>query len=363
MKVVIVDSYFSVVDVELQRALEGAGLDTWIISSDLRHIQYRGGNIKFDGSNYKHVTIRSYESPILGLNLYFPFPIHMGLIETLKTMNADIVHTSEHVSAPSFWCNFNKKNWKTVLIERAGSWEGIMPKFRIHEYLAKKFIFPNVDMFAALSTYAADTLRSFGIRKEITITPNPVDIGKFSIITPWNERKNVILYVGRLSKIRVVDYMIRAIPIARKKIPDIELWLVGDGEDRNYYMSLASGKDYIKFLGNRSRSELPHLYNQAKGFVMLSKIKATGIGLAAEEAMASGVPIIGSNGIPFDEEKAIYYFTGDLEIDRIAEDMVRCIHEGDSYAKKARYVAETNYSHRAVGTNYKKMVEQFLTKN
>ncbi len=118
MKVAIVDSYFSIVDVELQRALEGVGIETFIISSNLLHPQYRKSTISFENLDHRHIRLGAYESPIVGLNLYFPFPILNKLIQTLEEIDIDIVQTTEHVSSPTFWCNIHKKGWKTILLGR-----------------------------------------------------------------------------------------------------------------------------------------------------------------------------------------------------------------------------------------------------
>src|SRR2546426_1153392 len=140
MKIFIIDNYLSVVDLELQRSLEEIGLDAWIVTSNKQHIQYRRTNVKFRTDGHKHVALDCIESPIQGLNLYFPFPILKKLVTKLEQCGADIVQTTEHVSSPSFWCNYRKGNWKTVLLERAGAWDGIVPQFRLHELIARKFI-------------------------------------------------------------------------------------------------------------------------------------------------------------------------------------------------------------------------------
>jgi len=356
LKVAIVDSYFSVVDVELQKALNLAGLDTYVITSNLRHYQYKKTTMQFDNEFNKQIQLKTHEFPIAGLNLYFPFPITPDLTKTIKQMEFDVVQTTEHVSTPSFWCNFRKENWKTVLIERGGEWKGIVSKFGIHDLLAKKFILPKVDLFASLSSHAAEYLRFLGCTKNITNIPNPIDIKFFSLVTPWNERKNVILFVGRLTKLRYLDTLILAMPIVRRKIPDSELWIMGDGNDRDYFFNLAAGKEYIKFLGSKKRSELPLYYNQAKVNVTLSDRRLAGIGLATEEAMACGVPIVGSETLPFDESKKLFYFACKPQPESIADNIIRCTLEGEQYSRMARVVAENTYSYKAVGDSYKKMI-------
>ncbi len=357
MKVAIVDSYLSVVDLELCRSLLKAGIDTQIITSKRSHIQYRNTGIQFKDDNLRITTLDSLESPIIGLNLYFPFPVLHNLISTLEKEAPEFVQTTEHVSSPSFWVNVKKGNWNSVLIERAGEWDGIVPRFKLHRALATKFIIPKVDGFGALSSFAADILRGLGCRKEIASIPNPVDVDAFTVQVPWPERKNVILYVGRLTKIKMVHILIIAMPIIHEKVPDAELWLIGDGEEEANYKMLAAGKSYIRFLGSKARSELPLYYNRARVLVMLSHKKMTGIGVATEEAMACGVPIVGSKGIPFDEDEHIFYFRPELTPESFAESIIKCLSEGEKHSLAARVVAEKRYSYSAVGSNYKTMLK------
>ena len=358
MKVAIVYPFFSPIDHELQLALEQAGLDSWLVSSDLPHFQYRNTKLKFENPNYKTVKVKAYGSPINDLNLYFPFPILPDLIKTLKQISPDIVLTTEHVSSPSFWCNFQKGNWKTVLLERAGEWDGIIPRFGFHRYVARKFIFPRVDAFAALSSYAKESLRELGCNKHIEVIPNPVDTALFNVQIPWKERRNVVIYVGRLIKLKKIELIIQAMMMVREKVPDAELLLIGDGVDREYYQKIAHNKDYIRFLGSRDRSELPSLYNEAKALVMLVEGKATGISMAAQEAISCGVPIIGTADLPFDESEHIYYFTSTLDPRFVAASLISCLQEGEQKSLNARIAAEKTYSHKAVGTAYKRMIDK-----
>ena len=70
--------------------------------------------------------------------------------------------------------------------------------------------------------------------------------------------------------------------------------LVGQGELKNYLKNLARKlevEDQVKFLG--FRSDVAEIYKIADAFIFPSKRE--GLGLAAIEAMASGLPLITSN--------------------------------------------------------------------
>jgi glycosyltransferase involved in cell wall biosynthesis len=358
LRMVIVDSYLSTVDLELQRSLEDAGVDTWIISSSSTHPQYRNTSLIFDTAHHKQLALRSIDSPIVSLSLFFPFPIFRKLRSALEKIDPDFVQTTEHFSSPSFWCNFRKHDWKTILIERAAPKTGIISKLRIYDMFARQFVLPNVDAFAALNSYAADNLKYLGCKADIAIIPNPVDTEYFRILTPWEDRKNIIMYVGRLIKEKLLHILINCMPIVRQKIPDAELWFIGDGKDADFYRDLGKGRDYIKFLGSKARRDLLLLYNRAKVLVILYKNKAAGIGMAAEEAIACGVPIVSSENIAFDETENPYYCICKHTPESLADGIIGNISAGEHYSKNARYIAEKTYSHKAVGDSYRKMINK-----
>ena len=112
--------------------------------------------------------------------------------------------------------------------------------------------------------------------------------------------KKVVLFVGRLAEVKGVSYLIEAM-----KNVDAKLAIVGDGPLRQELEQQAKTlKDKVLFLGSKSHVELPEIYASADLFVGPSVTtkdgQKEGLGLVFLEAMASGLPVIGSNsgGIP-----------------------------------------------------------------
>lgn len=123
---------------------------------------------------------------------------------------------------------------------------------------------------------------------------------------PQNRRENyfgqegrpVVLFVGRLAEVKGVEYLIEAMHEV-----DAMLVIAGDGPLKE---SLAGKSDMRKtiFLGAKSHNDLREIYASADVLVMPSVTaqdgSKEGFGLVLLEAMASGLPVIGSNsgGIP-----------------------------------------------------------------
>lgn len=114
------------------------------------------------------------------------------------------------------------------------------------------------------------------------------------------EGKKVILFVGRLAEKKGVTYLIDA-------MKDIEgkLVIIGDGPLRETLEKQARKYgDKIEFWGSKSHQELREIYASADVFVAPSITAKDGdkegLGLVLLEAMASGLPVVGSDsgGIP-----------------------------------------------------------------
>ncbi len=133
------------------------------------------------------------------------------------------------------------------------------------------------------------------------ILPNGIDCERFNpSVRPIEERSAErirILYVGRMDQRKGVPYLLKAIPIAQKRLDArIELVLVGEGKLRGLLFPRPPrlrGAD-IRAVGRVEPELLPRYYRSADIFCS----PATGresFGIVLLEAMASGVPVIASD--------------------------------------------------------------------
>lgn len=109
------------------------------------------------------------------------------------------------------------------------------------------------------------------------------------------EGKRVLLTVGRLvssERYKGFDEVLRVLP----RLPrDVAYLIAGDGDDRRRLETLAASlgvRDRVVFTGFFPESEKADLYSLADAYVMPSR--GEGFGFVFLEAMAAGVPVIGS---------------------------------------------------------------------
>lgn len=118
---------------------------------------------------------------------------------------------------------------------------------------------------------------------------------KFSVA----EYEKVILFAGRISKLKGLDTLFKAAKIYGKD--NIVTLIAGDGDYKRELEKMK--KDFclenIVFLGNRKQSELNYIYNIADVLVLPSRKEA--LPLVAIEAMACGTPVVVTNQSGMDD--------------------------------------------------------------
>jgi phosphatidylinositol alpha-1,6-mannosyltransferase len=116
-------------------------------------------------------------------------------------------------------------------------------------------------------------------------------------LPPEFPRGRVILTVGRwlaTERYKGMDTLIKAMPRLLLRWPELELALVGEGDDREWLANIArdSGvQRHVHFLSGLSYAELSACYAAAELFALPSR--GEGFGFVYLEAMARGKPVIG----------------------------------------------------------------------
>lgn len=152
--------------------------------------------------------------------------------------------------------------------------------------------------FHAISESTRDDLVARGIpRDRIAVVHPGVDAERYS---PDPEGQRFVpprfVYIGRLKRYKGVDLILRALALARRQRPELELSIAGSGDDRPRLERLAAELDLgasVRFLGFVDEATKLALLRGAVANVFPSPKE--GWGITVMEAAACGTPSLASD--------------------------------------------------------------------
>jgi len=192
------------------------------------------------------------------------------------------------------------------------------------EFLAKKRVeraitrwaFERAQSLIAISKYTERLVDAMGIDVSNTvIIPPGADDNLYRPDLPADHLRNrlelgdlkVILTVGRVSKRKAQDVVVRAMPLILQECPNVKYLIVGFPERREEFKQVAQSigvGSHVVFVGQVPQEELPHFYNLADVFVLVSRRTADqveGFGIVAAEAALCGTPAVVSRNCGLEE--------------------------------------------------------------
>ena len=136
--------------------------------------------------------------------------------------------------------------------------------------------------------------------KNVEVIPNGIDLERFKNLNRQESRRKlgfngerIIMTVGRLEKVKGIDYLIKAMTMGELPKINYRLLIIGEGSEGKNLESLAEKlglKDRVKFLGQIPNKRIPEHLVAADCFVFPSL--SEGFGIAVLEARAAGLPIV-----------------------------------------------------------------------
>jgi glycosyltransferase involved in cell wall biosynthesis len=230
---------------------------------------------------------------------YFSF--WAKIILNLRKINPDIVHVhGMWIGISGYLAN---KLLKIPYVLHCQGSDVYRPQLPIK--LTSKMVFKNAAAVIALTEHMKVEIQNV-YNRDVFVIPNGIDLKKFEDFTKNrihnNEGRKKILFVGRLHTVKGVKYLIESMKIIKIDFPNIELILVGDGEEKCKLESLVKQfnlSEYVSFVGIVPNQQIPKCMIESDIFVLPSL--SEGFGIVILEAMASGLPIVASNvgGIPY----------------------------------------------------------------
>jgi N-acetyl-alpha-D-glucosaminyl L-malate synthase BshA len=228
------------------------------------------------------------------------------------------------------------------------------------------------DAVTAVSRYLNDvTVSELSVRRPIQVVPNFVDSQLYRpsgaseyARTLFDPGEALIIHVSNFRPVKRIADVLAIFDRLRQRVP-ARLVLIGDGPDRSLAERLAVQGGYeaqTTFLGNVAAIEtiLP------LGKLLLLPSDAESFGLAALEAMACGVPVIGTRagGLPEVVEDGVSGYLKPVgDIDGMAEAGLTLLKNDDlwkSFSDAARRRAVEAFPRDRIVEQYRKLYVKTL---
>jgi len=219
--------------------------------------------------------------------------LNVGAIREALTFKPDIVLSLHIVASPAAVATARLVGASTVQYFHAD-------EIRFRPRLAR-FAGERSDAVIAVSRYTRTLVTGLGVdQKVVRCIPNGVDVPAELPVVEKSIRPRLIT-VARLTKsYKGHDVVMRAMPLIKKRVPDAEWVIIGDGRVRpaleRQARALGVERD-VAFMGAVSDDQRDRLLRSAHVFVMPSRQPSSGaggegFGIVYLEANALGLPVV-----------------------------------------------------------------------
>jgi len=206
----------------------------------------------------------------------------------------------------------------------------------LYVYLAERFVAPvyRRSWFGAVSASTKQDLVRRGIPEaRIRLVPNGVDCERYTPDEAGRAERPTVGYFGRLKRYKSVDHLIRAFRLILQEVPDAELLIVGEGDDRSRLERLSAQtgvRQHVAFTGKVTEEGKIRLLRRM--WVCVNPSPKEGWGLTVTEANACGTPVVAADSPGLRDSvvagvTGLLYPYGDLEA--LSRNVVRILRDGD----------------------------------
>lgn len=326
-----------------------------------------------------HIHFHEVSVPNYPLFQYQPYELALSskLVNVVKEHRLDLLHV--HYAIPHAYAGYMAKKMleeEGIRIPMVTTLHGTdITLVGNHPFYkpAVTFSINKSDAVTSVSqSLKEDTLRLFDVKKEIEVVPNFIDMEKHNITVTdcqraamAKENERIVTHVSNLRPVKRIMDVIEVFDRIQQQIP-AKLIMVGEGPEKEPAERLCMQKgilDRVLFLGNSD--EVNKILSFSDLFLLPSEKES--FGLAALEAMASGVPVVSSNsgGLPEVNEPGVSGFLNEIgDVDGMAQNALTILREDTTLAQfklNAREIA-ARFETKNVVPLYEAIYEKTIAK-
>ncbi|MBR0189843.1 MAG: glycosyltransferase [Clostridia bacterium] len=193
------------------------------------------------------------------IHVHSPFGMAKYALSVAKKKNIPIVATFHSNMRQIFESIFKSKSFSDMLCKRLG---------RLYNKFDEVFV---------CSKKVEEQLRSYGYTKKVSYLPFGTDFDRCDKVEEYStlankefgiaERELVFIYVGRVMKLKRIDFILDSLKILKDKNIKFKFFVVGKGAELNslkkYAKKLGFKEDEVIFTGFLPREQFPLLFSRA----------------------------------------------------------------------------------------------------
>ena len=215
----------------------------------------------------------------------------------LGELSADIIHA--HFGKGGYYCTPIAKRLQLPLITTFhGSDITQKDKFSYNKK-HREIVFKQSAKIIAVSKFIENKLLQAGCAPEKIIQHYiGIDTQYFLPKGKKSEQPSV-LFVGRLIEQKGCQYLLQAMKIVQKELPDTQLIIAGDGNYREKLQDLGADLKNVSFIGAQNRAQVKELMSEAwltcLPSIRMARGNEEGMPTVCMESQAIGTPVVAFN--------------------------------------------------------------------
>ena len=307
---------------------------------------------------YEIHWVHHYDFATINLNI-FSFSNVLGPLAGKEKF--DVIHGN---AEEAYWTGkIAKRNKSTYVftshtpnIPITGMLKGMMRPIRLLKSLNTHFLRQAIieaDQVVAFSHFSHDLI----IKGINNTCANKIKVISPGVESSWFEverkpsSRSALLFWGRIEEEKGLRELFHALKTVSKKIKDVSLTIVGEGNRLREYKSLVADlslTDRVEFTGWLCSTKIQNLTARSSLGIFPSRVES--FGLSVVEAMGAGLPVIAASGgaVPENIEQGV---TGTLVPVNDADALARAIifilenvQHAESMAKAAKMVVQQKFT-------------------
>ena len=315
-----------------------------------------------DNQPYNIIRCKSIHIPIL--NDYYGFPKRDKKFKNeIFSKDYDIIHVHSPFNMAKFALDVaKKKNIPVVATFHSNMrliFQSVVKIKWIAELMVKHLgkLYNKFDEVFVCSPIVEEQLRSFGYKGKVTYLPFGTDFKicenveelrkqaneKFSL----QEDENVFIYVGRVMKLKRIDFILDSLKILKDKGKKFKFYIIGKGAEleklKKYASKLGFSEDEVVFTGFLPREDFPLML--ARADLLLFPSIYDNFGLVKVESAAYATPgvFIENTCAGFDVTDGVNGFVAKNTTQSFAEKIEQAIEDRKKLAEIGRNATRDLY--------------------